>query len=229
MMASPLLHSFRKITLIGSALSERKLTAMLPRILVLSLAMTALIIGGSSCKKKFEIRDVDPDKPGVVRSLGPESEDIFGLSDFMVRSMLATPEVANRPKKPTVVMLPMVNNTRHAFNQEVFTSTLKANLNKQAKDRMTFVSRDINPDILKEREMKRQGQVDYDADLRAVAPLGADFFLKGRADGLANVSTKGQADTIVYTFKLVDAETGMDVWEDLYRTKREGKDDVIYR
>ncbi|MEO8377855.1 MAG: hypothetical protein ABI579_09315 [Candidatus Sumerlaeota bacterium] len=202
---------------------------MIPRVMLATLAVTALLLGGSGCKKKFEIRDVDPDKPGVVRDLGPESQDIFSISDTMVRSILATPEVANRAKKPTIVMLPMVNNTSHTFNQEVFTSTMKANLNKQAKDRLIFVSRDINPDILKEREMKRQGQVDYDADLRAVAPLGADFFLKGRADGLDNVSTKGRASTIVYTFKLVDAETGMDVWEDIYRTKREGKDDVIYR
>lgn len=199
------------------------------RIIIPSLALLITVVGATGCKKKFEIRDVDPDKPGVVRDLGPESQDIFGLSDLMIRSILATPEIANRAKKPTIVMLPMVNNTSHTFNQEVFTSTLKANLNKQAKDRMTFVSRDINPDILKEREMKRQGQVDYDPDLRAVAPLGADYFLKGRADGLDNVSAKGRASTIVYTFKLVDAETGMDVWEDIFRTKREGKDDLIYR
>ena len=199
------------------------------RLMVCLAMVVPLALLSTGCKKKYEIRDVDPGKPGVVRSLGPESQDVLAVSDLMVRSMLADADVANRTKKPTIVMLPMTNNTRHAFNQEIFTSLLKAELNKQASDRLLFVSRDINADILKEREMKRDGQVDYDTEMRAVAPLGADFFLKGRADGLANVSTKGQADTILYVFKLVDAETGLDVWEDTFMTKREGKDDVIYR
>lgn len=191
--------------------------------------LAAVAFGTTSCKRKFEIRDVDPDRPGTVRTLGPESQDISALSDLMVRSMLNSPDVKAWETPPTVVMLPMVNNTRHAFNQEIFTSRLRAELNRVARDRMRFVSRDINEDLLKEREMKRAGQVDYDPDLRAVTLSGADYFLRGRADGLAAVSLKGQADTIQYTFKLVDAETGLDVWEDFFVTKREGKDDVLYR
>lgn len=200
---------------------------MLKTIMILTLLAGVVVLPG--CRKKFEIRDTDPAKAGTVRSLGPESQDVINVADKMLRSMINNPSIANRQDAPTVVMLPMSNNTRHAFNSEIFSSLLKSELNKQANGRLKFISRDINADIQKEREMKRAGEVDYDPNLRAQAPGGADYFLKGRADGLANVSTKGQADTILYSFKLVDAETGLDVWEDNFMTKREGKDDVIYR
>lgn len=199
------------------------------KLLCLSLVLGAAVATTTSCKKKYEIRDVDPAQAGEVRSLGPESQDVLAIADQMTRSLLANSPIKEKENPPTIVMLPMVNNTRHAFNQDIFTTLLKAELNKHAKEQMMFVSRDISDDVLNEREMKREGQVDYDSDMRAQVPAGADYFLRGRADGLAAVSTKGQADTIVYAFKLVDAETMIEVWEDTFITKREGKDDVIYR
>lgn len=190
----------------------------------------AAIAGGATACKKHEIRDIDPGKAGRVRSLGPESQDALNVSDLMVRSLLASDPIVNHQGgAPMIVMLPMENNTRQVFNQDVFTSLLKAQLNKDAMGKMRFVGRDIMADIQKEREMKRAGEVDYVPEKQTQATIGADFFLKGRADGLSNVSTKGQSEFIVYTFKLVDAESGLEVWEDVFQTKKEGKDDLIYR
>jgi hypothetical protein len=39
----------------------------------------------------------------------------------------------------------------------------------------------------------------------------------------------GRGDTIVYEFRLVDLETQLDLWMDTFVTRREGKDDVLYR
>lgn len=191
--------------------------------------LAAPLLFATGCGKKRNIRDVDPSRAGDVRSLGPESQDVIAVADQMLRSLSGDPVFQRLDQPPTIVMLPMENNTRHAFNQEIFTSLLKAQLNRTANGRMSFVSRDLSGDIATEREMKREGDVDYNPDLMANAPLGADFFLKGRADGLSNVSTEGQAETILYTFKLVDAETGLEVWEDLFTTKKEGRDDLLYR
>ncbi len=195
---------------------------------LLLLAAVALTAG---CRSRYYIRDVDPERPDArrVRSLGPESQDVIGVADTMVRSLLENDTLRSHNNPPTIVMLPMVNNTRHAMNQEVFTTLFKARLNQEARDRMVFVSRDLWDDIQLEREMKREGEVDYDPAMRAVAPAGGDYFLRGRADGLAAVSTRGQSDFIIYSFKLVDAETGLEVWEGVYQTMREGQDDVIYR
>lgn len=196
---------------------------------VLALALSLTLAGGLVACKKHNIKDVDPTKAGRVRSLGPESQDVLSVTDQMLRSLAKIPELNTPENPPIIAMLPMTNNTRHAFNQEIFSTLLKAELNKQSEGKYKFVSRDLNPDVIKEREMKRQGQVDYDPAQRAQAMAGVDYFLVGRADGLANVSTKGQSDTILYSFKLVDSETGIDLWEDTFMTKKEGKDDLLYR
>ncbi|CAN5458653.1 hypothetical protein BH09SUM1_BH09SUM1_30190 [soil metagenome] len=196
--------------------------------MTLAFLAIASVSGAIACKKNY-IHDVDPGKPGAVRALGPESQDVIAVADLMVRSIEDSKVLSDAPNPPVINMLPMSNNTRYAFNTEIFASKLKVELNKRAKGRYVFVSRDINPEIDAEREQKREGQLDYDPALRTKSKSGADYFLKGRADGLAAVSTKGQSDTILYTFKLTDTESGLDVWEDEFTTKKEGKDDVIYR
>lgn len=199
------------------------------RALAVGLVAVALLLGGCGKKKSFNVRDVDPGQAGTVRSLGPESQDVIRLSDLMVRSLLESSTIKNAAAPPTIVLLPMENNTRFAFNKEVFTTKLKGELNKTADGRLRFVARDLLEDINAEREAKRAGEVDYNPDLRTRAVAGADYFLAGRVDGLSSASRMGQAEYAVYSFKLVDAETGIELWEDLFDVKKEGRDDVIYR
>ena len=195
---------------------------------IVGLLGVAVLTGGCG-KKKFEVTDVDPGQAGVVRSSGPESQDVLRVSDLMVRSLAADPAITSSPNPPTIVMLPMENNTRFPFNKGVFSTRLKAQLNKDAKGMMRFVSRDILDEIVTERDAKRAGDVDYDPNRRTNATAGGDYFLKGYAEGLSNTSSKGTSDYIIYTFKLVDAESGIEVWQDLFEVKREGGDDVLYR
>lgn len=192
--------------------------------IVLGLALAAL----PGCADHFPVRNVDPSTPGRVRALSPESQDVDQVANQMLRSLIETPSIKNAPAPPTIAMLPMTNNTRHAFNQEVFTSLLKARLNSKAAGKMTFVGRDIMSDIKAEREGKRQGELDYDPSKRVKSVAGVDYFLKGRVDGLSNASGQGQSDYYVYTFKLVDAESSVELWEEPFEIKKEGRDDVVY-
>lgn len=198
--------------------------------LIALVACVLIAAGGlTACKKKFDIRDVDPGRAGQIRSLGPESQDVAAVSDQLVRSLIESGVISQHTNPPIIHMLPLENNTRHAFNGEVFNTNLKVQLGRDARGRMIFRSGDTMEAVQIEREAKRTGAVDYDPELRARTIAGADYFLRGRADGLANVSTKGQSDTIYYSYKLVDAETALEVWEDIFTTKKEGRDDVIYR
>ncbi|MDK2970868.1 MAG: penicillin-binding protein activator [Candidatus Sumerlaeota bacterium] len=194
---------------------------------VFALAIVVLSIG---CKKEsFEIRDVDPGKAGVVRSLGPESQDARRVAELMVRSLLADPTIAASDYPPTIAMLPMENNSRFPFNKDIFTTLLEAELNKAANGRLRFVARDILDDVEAERQGKREGDLDYDPTRRTRALAGVDYFLKGRVDGQSWASSKGQAEYAVYAFRLIDAESSIVLWQDVMDVKKEGKDDVIYR
>jgi PBP1b-binding outer membrane lipoprotein LpoB len=204
----------------------RRLPALL---LTLVLPVAVLTAGGCRAKQPFNVRDVDPSTPGVVRSLGPESQDATQVADLMMRSLIQSRVIAATDTPPTIAMLPMVNNTRFAFNQEVFTTLLRARLNKNSGGAMRFVQREVMEDIQNERAAKRTGEVDYDPDRRTHTVAGADFFLRGRVDGLSSASTMGQAEYAVYAFELIDTETSLVLWEDYFDVKKEGRDDVLYR
>lgn len=175
----------------------------------------------------YNIRDIDPDTPGRVRSIGPESQDVTKVAEVVTTSILGSPSVQALPGRPTVAMLPMINNTDTPFNQAIFTSRVESRLVNSG--RFQFLARDLQDDILAERLMKREGEVDYDPALRTPALMGVDYFLVGRADGLRIASRRGQAQTIEYSFKLVDAETSLVIWRDNYTAAREGRDDLLYR
>jgi len=74
--------------------------------------------------------------------------------------------------------------------------------------------------------LKDEGMVSGGKD-RQIA--GADFLLTGKLSGISTSSSQGISDYILYTFKLVDAETALEIWEDFVEIKKEGLDDAIYR
>lgn len=198
--------------------------------LALVLTLVAATSGCAGCRRQsFDVHDVDPAVPGVVRSLGPESQDARRVADLMVRSLSESDPILTATAPPTIAMLPMVNNTRFAFNQDTFSTLLRAELNTRATGRMRFVQREVMEDIQNERAAKRTGEADYDPERRTRTVAGADYFLRGKVEGLSTASTKGQAEYAVYIFELIDAETSIVVWENYYDVKKEGRDDVLYR
>jgi PBP1b-binding outer membrane lipoprotein LpoB len=61
-------------------------------------------------------------------------------------------------------------------------------------------------------------------------PVAAiDYFLIGELIGLSQASSSGRSDYILYTFRLIDAETGLEGWENFDEIKKEGLEDAAYR
>jgi len=197
--------------------------------LTLTCLLAVSLLAASGCREKFNIRDVDPGQAGEVRSLTPESQEAIRLADLMSRSLLACDAISQAGTPPTIAMLPMQNDTRFAFSKDIFSTRLRAELNKTANGAVRFIARDAMADIESERAAKRAGAVDYDPARRTETVAGADFFLRGKISGLSSASQKGQAEYTLYTFELIDPETALILWEDLFELKKEGRDDVIYK
>jgi PBP1b-binding outer membrane lipoprotein LpoB len=177
----------------------------------------------------YPVREIAPDQPGEVAGTGPESQDLIGVSDKMVRSILAIPEIASATTAPRVALLPVTNNSRFPINKNIFLKRMKAYLNSHARGRVVFLARDKMDDVLAERELKRQGLADDAGAPRTSAPRAADYFLTGSLDGMGQAGAQGTSDYILYTFKLVNAETSEEVWEDMVEIKKQGFDDIVYR
>ncbi|MDP3070348.1 MAG: penicillin-binding protein activator LpoB [Opitutaceae bacterium] len=173
--------------------------------------------------------ELRPDERGSVAGTGIESQDMVTVTDKMARSILAIPQIARAPVPPSIVLDPVVNNTRFPINKDIFLTRIRTQLNSKAAGQVSFLDREMMRTLERERELKRSGQVTASADPRASEFGGADYFLTGKLDGMTTRTSAGTSDYVLYSFRLTDARTSRIVWEDTAEIKKQGLEDAAYR
>jgi penicillin-binding protein activator len=169
------------------------------------------------------------DERGFVAGTGVESQDLVSVADKMARSILNIPEISKAQTTPRVVVLPVVNETRFPISKDIFNDKIRIELNRQANGRIRFLARDTMQTLEQEREAKRAGALTATSDPKAQEFKGADYFLKGKLQGMSTRTTSGTSDYVLYSFQLVDARTSEIVWEDAADMKKQGLEDAAYR
>ena len=175
----------------------------------------------------------DPRTVGAVAGIGMESQDIMGMTDKMVRDMLANPMLAGRTPSPRVIVDAEYfrNEGSTRLNKNMLTDRLRSGLMRAANGRILFISRESSDMVAKERDLKRQGLVSQGTLGSAQAQAGADFRLTGRITS-QDALQKGTGMASRYhmvNFEMVDLETGMIVWTNIYEFKKSAADDIVYR
>jgi PBP1b-binding outer membrane lipoprotein LpoB len=194
---------------------------------LLFLLPVILAFGCAENKPVLPPQYVDPGAQGSIAGTGIESQDLIAATDKMVRKLLDTPEIQTHKGEPVMIgLLPVENRTRFAIDKELFTARMKALLNDKARGQLRFVARDRMDAIKKEKAMKEQGEVTSGQRRR---PYGVDYFLTGQLGGLSTSTAQGKSDYMLFTFRLIDAETGEEVWEGMHELKKEGSEDAVYR
>ena len=202
----------------------------------------ALVANGSasaqrrdkSYDKGMKAQELDPSQRGPVSGVGIESQDIIGMTDRMVRDMLSNPQLAGRTTAPRVIIDDQyfTNESSQRLNKRIITDRLRVNLNRASNGRMMFVGREFAAMIAQERELKREGVTDVGTTGLTKAQAGVDFRLTGRItsedsaaqDGTGRIQRFNQI-----TFEMVDLESGVIVWSNLYDFARVAADSVVYR
>ena len=195
-------------------------------------AAAALIAGCASGVQNpsgVPVTRLNADEQGFVAGTGVESQDLVAVTDKMARSILATPEIQKAQGLPRVVLLPVENQTRFAFNKDIFLDRIRVQLNSKAQGKVRFLARDRMEALEKEREMKRAGQLTSSSDPVVQEFKGADFFLTGKLSGMTTKARAGTSDYILYTFQLIDPRTSDIIWEDSAEIKKQGTEDAAYR
>jgi PBP1b-binding outer membrane lipoprotein LpoB len=164
-----------------------------------------------------------------VTEMRPDERGFVAGTDKMARSILGIPQIARAAVAPSIVLEPVVNNTRFPINKDMFLTRIRVELNKHALGRVSFLDREMMKTLERERALKQSGQVTASADPHVVEFGGADYFLTGKLEGLATRTSQGTGDYILYTFRLTDARTSRIVWEDSYEIKKQGLEDAAYR
>lgn len=175
------------------------------------------------------LTEMRPDERGFVAGTGIESQDLVSVTDKMARSILGIPQIARAQVPPSIVLDPVVNNTRFPINKDMFLTRIRVMLNSKAAGQVSFLDREMMKTLERERELKRSGQVTASADPNVVEFGGADFFLTGKLEGNTTKAAAGISDYVLYTFRLTDARTSRIVWEDFAEIKKQGLEDAAYR
>ena len=159
--------------------------------------------------------------------MGIESQDMITATDKMVRKILETPKLqSQKGKTPMIGLMPIENRTRFAVDKEIFATRMKALLNEKANGQVRFVARDRLDQVRAEKELKEKGEVTTGERKKV---HGVDFFLTGELSSLSTSSERGKSDYMLFTFRLIDAETAEEIWEGFHELKKEGAEDAVYR
>lgn len=201
-------------------------------ILLLSAALSACNSTSVPNANGVSTKYVDPTRESRSSGVGIDSNDVIGMADKMVQSILnesVLPELDQAPR----VLVDSTNFTLDGnarINRKLITTRLRNGLTRAAKGKMVFVARYAQQAIAQERELKRQGMVDQGTIRQTGATAGVDFKLVGNI--LTNDERHSDGMTSRYhfiNFELVDMELGVTVWADAYEFKKTGVDDVAYR
>ncbi len=205
------------------------------RFLLAGLVASSAILAGCATTRGVQnpsgvpVTEMRPDERGFVAGTGIESQDLVSVTDKMARSILGIPQIARAQVPPSIVLDPVVNNTRFPINKDMFLTRIRVMLNSKAAGQVSFLDREMMKTLERERDLKRSGQVTASADPNVVEFGGADFFLTGKLEGNTTKAAAGISDYVLYTFRLTDARTSRIVWEDFAEIKKQGLEDAAYR
>lgn len=176
---------------------------------------------------------LDPTVKGAVTSTGIESQDITGMTDMMLRDLMATPQLVRQDTPPRVVMdaSRFVNESTQVINKNLIVDRLRVGLNRAARGRVMFLSRENLEAVKAARDAKREGLTDVGTTGLTKAVAGEDYVLTGRiasADARSNKSGMQQRYMQI-TFELLDMESGAIAWSNQYEFSKAAADDVVYR
>ena len=192
------------------------------------LPLLALVLG-AGCVKTKKTTYVDPDAYGAVEGTGIEARDVRAVASQMARDLLASPIIQAFQGAPRIAVIPVKNRSRFLIDQNIFTTLITDILIQNSAGKLAILNRDIVDQIMKEREMKRAGQLTSSSDPVVQEFKGADFFLTGKLSGMTTKARAGTSDYILYTFQLIDPRTSDIIWEDSAEIKKQGTEDAAYR
>ena len=119
------------------------------RIVLAGAAASAALLSGCATSRGVQnpsgvpVTEMRPDERGFVAGTGVESQDLVSVTDKMARSILGIPQIARAQIQPSIVLEPVVNNTRFPINKDIFLTRLRSQLNSKAMGQVSFLDREM--------------------------------------------------------------------------------------
>nr|WP_255590016.1 penicillin-binding protein activator LpoB [Marinicella sp. NBU2979] len=155
------------------------------------------------------------------------------MTEQMMRSIISSGILNNRSRPPRIIMdaAYFENQSSQPINKNLIVDRLRTGLIRASQGRMMFVARQNIAMVEKERQLKRDGQVDQGTAGMTQATAGGDYRLTGSIKSLdaRDRNTGAIQRYSQITFELIDLEYGTIVWADDFEFSKFAQDDAIYR
>lgn len=165
--------------------------------------------------------NVTSDESGGVRGLGIESQDFVSVCDKMSRGLST---LTNGSGSLRIFTARILNETHFEINSDILLTRIRATLIRQSNGRFEFIARDWLDDLVKERQMKREGKFTSETSPHVQEFKGGDYLLTGRLQGHTTRMVNGlTSEYVIYSFQLINARTDVIEWEDFSEIKKVAK------
>jgi PBP1b-binding outer membrane lipoprotein LpoB len=188
------------------------------RVALLAALPLALLLGCASQPSYDQMR---PDPSSVVAGdHGLQSKDLIEMSDKMAPSILKIPEIAQNPNQVVIVMTGIENHLSSSPGEDltIYLARMKGLLNKNARDRLTFVEPRQTTERLQAQEGAGGGDPFGEAS-RGGGSAPTRWVPQYALKGIFYDKVNGQTTYYLCTFQLTNINTGQQVWEDTYEVR----------
>lgn len=167
-----------------------------------------------------------------VVTLNTEARDIDAIASKMARSMLQIPSISNAdvPARIIIDEKYIRNTSGETFNRSLITNKIQVAVGRASRGRITILSDTDTSTIESARTQKRSGGYDSGSLGLSKNRISADYRLTGEIASLRQATSQGaQSNFVVFTFRVLDLESGATVWLDEYDFIKEGQNSLLYR
>lgn len=200
----------------------------------LTITAFLLLAACASTRGGMVVRTLSPEQAGMVRCLGIENYEIIKIArnvnqDIQINFLQKNPTLIreNKPIRIVIDSRYWTNESAQNLNLNIIADQLSVQLQRNANNKMAFLSRDDFEAIEHERALKRKGAVDKGALGLVDKIAGADYRMGARLTAQNTSSSSGMKQIATsLALWLIDLETGSKVWSWIKNITKEGSGSV---
>ena len=183
------------------------MTTRHPTIIVLLLLPLLL---GCATTRTYDHNRISVSEDRTEGTLGISSKDLVQISRDVAEGLLSSKAVSQATVKPKIAFVSVTNNSSDFIDTNIFLRRIRALLMEYADNKILFLDRSILHELSVEKENQASGEFE---GTRTNKFLGTDYILTGTIDSIDRAWGDERSSYFRCSFRLVEPDTSVIVWE----------------
>jgi hypothetical protein len=189
------------------------------KIATIACIIAVFAMSGCATKKVYtKGKYIDPDEIILLSDKFVEA-DLQIIADRLSNSLLSSNVVADRDRKPAIIISLFTNGTDEHIDVLSLTNKIRTDLIKSG--RFKFLNERLRREIAKEYEYQSSGYVDPETAKQKGRQIGADWMVSGHIASIRQPVGKKEIVYYKVTMEVTDIETSEIAWTDEVEVKKQ--------